>query len=402
MNIIALDFETGGLSPDRHAITQLALVACRVAGGKATLPTLDRSEVGRFVRVWSVRPAPGLMLEEDALRIQGHTRQSLLARPGQVPEAHLIAQIQGYLAGLGEGWVSAPLVAHNAKFDHAFLASLCCRTKTPLLPRHAICTVERQRQIVRRKLAAKAENNRLGTLASLLGLSQDEAHDAVQDAKLCASLFAWQEHLLAGSGNLLGEPEEKAVGLVYEHLPAATDGWWMRHGEEFPVRPADHPLGKVCTGCGSVPQWRRPYRLGARRGAGMPPLHQFFACDECKKSDVAIGNAIGLSGDERVVWEGDWFKLILSPPTTATIAPQKAAAAAPEAPKPFFSCSNELCELHRQAKEGLLEPVPGFSSRSGSVEEVNRFVIGAFRNIQQVLEDLDKLAKIRQKGNTNA
>lgn len=397
MNIIALDFETGGLSPDRHAITQLALVACRVSGGKATIPTLDRSEVGRFVRVWSVRPAPSLMIEEEALRIQGHNRGTLLARPNQVPEAVLITQVQEFLAGLGEGWECAPFIAHNAKFDHSFLEALCRRTRKPLPPRSALCTVDRQRELVRRKAVAKAENNKLGTLAKLLGLKQDEAHDACQDAKLCASLFAWQEHLLAGSGNLLGETEGKLVGLVYEHEPAAADGWWTRHGEEFPIKApeASHPQGKVCGGCGSSAQWRRPYRLGARRGAGSPPMHQFFACDKCKANDIAIANAIGLSGDERVTWEGEWFKLILSPSAVATIAPAKPAAT--EAPKPFFSCSKDLCELHRKAKSGELVAVPGFSTRTGPVEDPNRFVIGAFRSIQMHLEDLDKLAKIQQK-----
>ncbi len=334
MRIIAFDFETGGLSADRHAITQLAVVACEARPSGVTIPTLDRSQVERFVRVWTVRPAPGLMIEEDALRIQGHTRQSLLRRPEQVTEAQLMKQLQEFFAGLDENFACAPLVAHNAKFDHGFLDALCRRAKAPLPARHVLCTLERQRELVRRKSVAKADNNKLGTLAKLLGLEQDEAHDALQDTKLCAALFAWQEHLLASSGNLLEESDDKLVGLVYEHVPAATDGWWTakvgtfaKHGEEFPVKPVGAPI-------------------------------------------------------------------------TATIAPAKPTP--PETPRPVFSVSKELCELHRRAKGGELDRVEGFSSRSGPVEDANRFVIGAFRNILSTLEDLEKLAKIQQKHNQNA
>ena len=67
----------------------------------------------------------------------------------------------------------------------------------------------------------------------------------------------------------------------------------------------------------------------------------------------------------------------------------------------MFFVSKELCDLHRKAKGGELERVEGFSSRSGPVEDANRFVVGAFRNILATLEDLEKLAKIQQKQSQN-
>lgn len=398
MKIIAFDFETGGLSPDRHAITQLALVACVASGGTVIVPTQDRSEVGRFVRVWAVKPDPRLMIEEEALRIQGHNRGTLHARPNQLTESQLVAEIQAFFAGLPDGWETAPLVAHNAKFDHGFLTSLCHRQKAPLLPRHAICTVERQRELVRRKLIAKGENNKLATLAKLIGHKQAEAHDALEDTKLCAGVFAWQEKLLASSGNLIDDKAEDTVGIVFRHEPSALDDWWTKHGEEFPAKAPAHPLGKVCAACGQPAQWRRPYRLGARIGAGFPPMHQFFCCAACKANDASISDAIGLSGDEVLTWAGEWFELILTPPTAKIAGPKPATA---ETPRPVFSVSKELCELHRKAKDGALTQVPGFTSRSGEIEDANRFVVGAFRNILNTLEDLEKLAKVQQKQNQN-
>jgi len=310
MRIIAFDFETGGLSPDRHPITQLAVVACEAHGsGTVKVPTLDRSEVGRFVRVWAVRPAPGLMIEDRALEIQGHTRTSLLRRPNQITETDLVKELQEFFGGLPEGFECAPFVAHNGQFDHDFLSALYRRHNIPVPARDALCTIVRQRELVRRKTVAKTENLKLSTLAKSIGLTQDEAHDALQDTKICAALFAWQEHLLASSGNLLDEASAEPVGRVYKH-----------------------------------------------------------------QSSPAVVQS-----------------------------PQKPTSDTKPAPKPFFSVSKQLCELHRKAKSGELEKVEGFSSRSGPVEDTNRFVIGAFRNILSTLEDLEKLAKVQQKkDNVNA
>lgn len=379
MNILALDVETGGFSADRHALTQLALVACTVSRGKA-------EPVATFVH--NVRPAPGLLLEDDAMAIQGHTRATLLRRPDQLTEAQLIEQMKDFLASLGEGWECAPFVAHNGKFDHGFLDALCRRTSTPLPARDVFCTVERHKDLARRRIIAKPENNKLATLASLVDDLQEDVHDAGKDAIICARLFAWQEIKLAGTQSLIEGITADPVGLVYKHVPAATDGWWTKGPAQYPAK-APETSERRCDACGNATAtWARQYRVvGARGGAGA--ITRFYACAQCKSDDTACFYSLGLDANENLQWQGSWSFLsgIASP---ATEKPKSSTEPA-QATGPVFSCSKALVELHRRAKEGELPPLSGFRSKSGPIEDANRFVTGTFTVIREMLVDLERV-----------
>lgn len=376
MKILALDVESGGYSADRHALTQLALVACTIGMGKA-------ETVATFVH--NVRPVPSLLLEDSALEIQGHTRATLLRRQGQLTEAQLVEQLKGFLSSLGDGWECAPFVAHNGKFDHGFLEALCRRTGTPLPARDVICTVERHKHLATRKLIAKPENNKLKTLVQQLGLAQSESHDAGQDALLAAHLFAWQEARLATTQSLMEDATSDPIGLVYKHVPAAVDGWWTKGPKEYPARaPETCQLSKSepkCQRCQSPATWVRQYRVLSKRGGAGAPC-RFYACATCKSDETACFHSLGLDGSENLQWQGSWSYVSgISPETTPPVAP----------PGPAFSCSKSLVELHRRAKAGELPPLSGWRAHSGQIEDANRFVTGTFSMIQRMLKDLEML-----------
>lgn len=184
MRFLAFDVETGGLSPEKHALTQLAAVACTDEGtGRATV--VEQIAL-------PVRPLPHLLLEEQALAVQGHTRTSLAARPLAVPEREVVRLFLRWLEGLGEDWHGAPLVAHNAPFDAGFLLALLRRTGGDLRERPLLCTLERQKALQSRGQIPRG-STKLRDCVERLGLVQADAHEALADATLAAHLFVWQE-----------------------------------------------------------------------------------------------------------------------------------------------------------------------------------------------------------------
>lgn len=324
MRIIALDFETGGLSPEYSAITQLAVVATCTAAGKATF---------HQSRSWAIRPATGLTLDDNALAIQGHTKATLMRRPNQLTEAVAIRALLQWVDTLGSDWETAPLVAHNAQFDHGFLQHLCQRTNTPLLERDAICTVKRHRELVAKKLAPKPEAYKLGILAPLVGMAQSSAHDATEDAKICAALFAWQEPFYEGS--LLGS--EEIAGRVYEHVPPAADGWWKQGPKEYPAKPVE----------GSAP--------------------------------VAVLTTEGmLAAADRLQDKID-------------SAPAPLPSISPNLP---FAMSVDMVAMIKRARAGELPTPEGLSGVAGPIEDTNSYVLGCIRMIQRQVESLQKIQAV--------
>lgn len=184
MHFLAFDVETGGLSPERHALTQIGAVAC-------TFGEPGRARVQEQIAL-PVRPAPHLLVEEEALAVQGHTRASLAAREGVLPEREAAHRFTLWLEGLGEPWRDAPFIAHNAAFDRGFLLAMLRRTDQRIAPRPLICTMERQKAILRRG-QIQTRSMKLADCVQAMGLSQAPAHDARADALLAAQLFMEQE-----------------------------------------------------------------------------------------------------------------------------------------------------------------------------------------------------------------
>lgn len=81
MVLLAIDTETGGLDPARHAITQVGVVGLIWREGLLPIRSV-------FPLSFAVNIIPNARMEvtEEALRVQGHTRESLAARTDAVPE----------------------------------------------------------------------------------------------------------------------------------------------------------------------------------------------------------------------------------------------------------------------------------------------------------------------------
>lgn len=186
---IAFDVETGGISPDRHALTQIAAVACTDEGGGGRATIVEQIAL-------PVRPPRGMELEDEALAVYGHTRASLAARPLAIHEREAARLFLRWLESLGDDWHGAPLVAHQAVVRWRFVEELLRRTGGGLRERPLICTMGRQMTLQHRGQAPTG-STKLRDCVGMIGLVQAEPYEALVNATLTAHLYVWQEQHVA-------------------------------------------------------------------------------------------------------------------------------------------------------------------------------------------------------------
>ena len=160
--IVVLDIETTGLMPQRgHRIIEIGAVALQ-----------ERQIVAEFHRlIWIKRRIP-----KQAQRIHGISDEMLQNSPGPESVFHRFHEFIH----------QSTLVAHNARFDLAFLRYEMARFGL-LLTHPTICTLE-----LSRKRYPFLPNHKLETVARhLLGeLPADmQRHRALDDARLAANIW---------------------------------------------------------------------------------------------------------------------------------------------------------------------------------------------------------------------
>jgi DNA polymerase III subunit epsilon len=166
----ALDLETTGLDVVRDGILSIGLVSLR--GGRIDLST-----------AYSLLVLPDGGIPEASAVIHRITDDR--AAQG-LPLAEAMAFMLPRLAG-------RVLVAHNARFDHAFLDAACRRLFAvplllPLIDTQALAL----HSLRRRNQVYRDSDLRLHALRERYGLPRYRAHDALTDALAVAELFLAQ------------------------------------------------------------------------------------------------------------------------------------------------------------------------------------------------------------------
>ena len=165
LSLVALDLETTGLDPDRDRILEIGALRFRLLEG-----AVQEEEVLELL-VNPGRPIPAAVrrwLGPDAARLS------------EAPQLRAIwPVVERFLA------TGVCLVAHNASFDLAFLASASRRCAPQWRPPPAICTLRLARRVLK-------EERRFGLseLARRLDLGGGPTHRALPDARRCAALLA--------------------------------------------------------------------------------------------------------------------------------------------------------------------------------------------------------------------
>ena len=183
-NLLALDTETTGMSPDAgHRLVEVARVG------------ISNGALGED---WSSLLRPGRAIPPDASRVHGITDAMVAGAPEPGPVARALREACGDL----------PLVFHNAPFDLPFLIQLFREAGAPPLLNPIVDTLGLARGL------PGSGSNSLGPLATRLGLPPEPAHRALGDARTTARLFL----LLA-----VRWEREKGVRTIAELAAASQD-----------------------------------------------------------------------------------------------------------------------------------------------------------------------------------
>lgn len=204
-----VDVETTGLSPAENRIAEIGVV------------TVDGGRVERWTtRVKTVRSRESASL--------------IVAEPESEYNAPSFGSIATELAQRLSGRL---LVAHNARFDHAFLRAEFDRVGIPFNPQ-VVCSV-----MLSRRLYPRLAHHDLDSLVECHGLRADVRHRALPDADL---VWQWwqvihRQHSQDVIGNTIKSllagpvlPPQLDASLI-ERLPEAP-GAYVFHGEH------NHPL----------------------------------------------------------------------------------------------------------------------------------------------------------------
>ncbi|MBF6357232.1 DEDD exonuclease domain-containing protein [Nocardia higoensis] len=186
---VVVDLETTGTSPEGDAITEIGAV--KVRGGEV---------LGEFATLVD----PGRAIPPEVVRITGITTALVCAAP----------RIEAVLPAFLEFAAGAVLVAHNARFDTAFLRAAAARSELPWPNAPVLCTVKLARRVLGRD---EAPSVRLSALAHLLGATTQPTHRALDDARATVDVL---HALIARVGN----QGVHSLTELLDYLPDVTSG----------------------------------------------------------------------------------------------------------------------------------------------------------------------------------
>lgn len=186
MELVFVDLETGGLDPQRHAITQIAAIAC-----DESLNELETFECKCRFKPESADPE-ALALNSynaDVWAREAIDPREACSRLSEFLKRH--ADVRMLSKAGREYWV-AQLVGHNAAtFDGPFLQAWYKRLDQWMPAGYRVlCTLQRaQWWFLERPEVTPPESFKLTDLAKYFGVELPEAHDALADCRATVGLY---------------------------------------------------------------------------------------------------------------------------------------------------------------------------------------------------------------------
>jgi DNA polymerase III epsilon subunit-like protein len=168
-DLIAIDTETGGLDPTRHALLSIAAV-----------PSWDYEPFSVFIQ-------PEGEVDPQAAAVNGYSPEEWRQR-GAVPLKTAMVAFLHWLEASGARARKAQPLAHNSAFDQAFLKEAERTTGHDLrLSRRWRCSMAALllAQDAARCAGLRASLNDLGDAAGFWAKERRGSHEALQDARCC-------------------------------------------------------------------------------------------------------------------------------------------------------------------------------------------------------------------------
>ncbi|WP_218588851.1 TerD family protein [Pseudonocardia oceani] len=230
-----VDVETTGFYPDRSRVLSVAAVGLDAAG---------RPDGPRFSSLVDPGCDPG------PVHVHGLTRERLAGSPR-------FEEIAPRLLEVLDGRI---LVAHNAAFDHGFLAAESDRAGIKLPVDRRLCTLA-----LSRRLGIDVPNHKLATLAAYWGVPQVGAHTADDDAHVLSRVLTHSLLLAANLGlplPLIG-CDDRTTATRYPPHAASPPCPWAYPGRLAAEQPLVQGMKVAVTGATDVPRPRLAARLTA-------------------------------------------------------------------------------------------------------------------------------------------
>lgn len=179
------DTETTGLDPKRHGITQIAGEIGELEGG---------AYKALYGFNYKVRPFDADVIEDEALRIQGRTREQIAGY--DLPhEAHkrLTETLESCIDKF-DSKDKAFFIAYNSPFDNSFMREFWLKCGDHYFgswfwnPDICVMRLAAQKLLPER---LRIENFKLGTVARALGIDYDEKalHNAFTDVSITIQMY---------------------------------------------------------------------------------------------------------------------------------------------------------------------------------------------------------------------
>jgi len=176
--VVVVDIETTGLSPYRHKITEIA--AIKVLNGKI---------VNQFEQLIN----PETHIPSFITKLTG-IHDALVADAPTVDE--VIPEFQSFL---GE----EVFVAHNASFDHKFIAHNIHKHQKEHMRNEKLCT-----QKLANRILPDLHSKRLGVICEHYGVDNKQAHRAMGDTLATVEVF----------GKMMDALKENNITKIHEVL----------------------------------------------------------------------------------------------------------------------------------------------------------------------------------------
>ena len=187
VEFVVVDLETTGTRPGDDRITEIGAV--KVRGGQV---------LGEFATLVD----PGRSIPPQIVHLTGITEAMIVDAP----------TIEQVLPAFLEFAAGAVLVAHNARFDTAFLRAACAAQDRDWTFGPALCTVTLARRVLGRDEAPRVA---LSHLAQLFGTATTPTHRALDDARTTVEVM---HRLFERVGNC----GVRTLGDLRSYLPGVT------------------------------------------------------------------------------------------------------------------------------------------------------------------------------------
>jgi DNA polymerase III epsilon subunit-like protein len=177
---IAIDTETGGTLPSRHALLSIG----------ATLYIPDSMEMSCSWISRYILPAEGKTIDPEAAAINGYTPERWTEREA-VPLEEAMIDFHHWLKKCYDEHPTTRLLAHNAGFDKAFLEEAAAMTGISLPVSHAWrCSMQLFGHLMDQGIVPEG-SLKLSRLAAMSGQVQTEIHTALYDADIAYHGYLW-------------------------------------------------------------------------------------------------------------------------------------------------------------------------------------------------------------------